>query len=166
MLKRHWASPSPHPGSHRLVSPMRRTAAATRPSLLGMVPSSQITARALADWQANSAAERGFPDAIAIASLRIESPGNDTSLDLNGCRTRDRHLRSQPHRGLHLRQWPGCASASVERTSPTSALRWRPRSRARNQRYHLRHRGQREGQTILDLKGLTPKTTATFPPPE
>jgi hypothetical protein len=38
-------------------------------------------------WLSDSGSERRFPNAeVAIASLRIESPGNDTTLDLTGRR--------------------------------------------------------------------------------
>jgi hypothetical protein len=123
-----------------------------------------------ANWQANSGAERSFPDAqIAIASLRIESPGNDTSLDLNGRRARVT-VTSGPNRievftfangrGLRLRlrgknfsdfrpSGDDPAALVLETSDTISAIEV-----------------ERDGQTILNLKGLKPKTTVTILPPE
>ncbi|MBE7542735.1 MAG: hypothetical protein M9913_20255 [Bryobacteraceae bacterium] len=124
---------------------------------------------AWAQWLSDSGSERRFPDAqIAVASLRIESPGNDTTIDLTGRRTqititsgpnrvevftfangRGVRLRLRGRRFSDFRQGDDPTTLVLDTDSTISAIEV-----------------QREGQTILSLKDLKPKTTVTLLPPE
>lgn len=122
---------------------------------------------AWAQWLADSGSERRFPDAeIAIASLRIESPGNDTTIDLAGRRTqvtitsgssrvevftltngRGLRLRLRGKSFSDFRQGDDPATLVLDANSTISAIEV-----------------QREGQTILNLRDLKPRTTVTLLP--
>jgi hypothetical protein len=119
------------------------------------------------EWLNDSTSERRFPDAeIAIASLRIESPGNDTTLDLAGRRTqisissgqnrvelftfangRGVRLRLRGKRFSDFRQGDDPGTLVLDTNSTISAIEV-----------------QRDGQTVLQLRDLKPKTTVTLLP--
>jgi hypothetical protein len=122
---------------------------------------------AWSEWRTDSGAERRFPDAeVAIAALRIESPGNDTMLDLTGRRAqititsgpnrvevftfangRGVRLRLRGRNFADFREGDDPSTLVLDTNSTISAIEV-----------------QREGQTILSLKNLTPKTTVTLLP--
>lgn len=122
-----------------------------------------------AQWRADSPTERAFPNAdLGIASLRIESPGNDTTVDLSG-------------RASLVTVTSGSTTLDVLTIANGAAIRMRVRGRRfgdfeeseDGQTLTLRDTGsisaiqvRRAGQVILQLKGLQPTTRLTFLPRE
>jgi hypothetical protein len=118
-------------------------------------------------WLSDSDSERRFPNAeLAIASLRIESPGNDTTLDLTGRRAqvtitsgsnrvevftfangRGVRLRLRGKNFSDFRQSDDPNTLVLDTNSTISAIEV-----------------QRDGQTVLNLRDLKPKTTVTLLP--
>lgn len=122
-----------------------------------------------AQWRAESPNERAFPNAdLGIGSLRIESPGNDATVDLSG-------------RAALVTVTSGSTTLDVLTFANGAGIRMRMRGKrfadfeASEDGRTLTLRGtgsisaiqvRRAGQVILQLKGLTPTTKLTFLPRE
>jgi hypothetical protein len=120
-----------------------------------------------AQWGAGSASERSFPAGdLAIAAVRIQSPGNGATIDVAGSRIqasitwgavqaevhsaaggRNLRLRLRGKRFADFQPSADGRTLTLEGSDHISAVLL-----------------QRDGQTVLNLKGLQPATTVTFLP--
>lgn len=122
---------------------------------------------AWSNWAASSDSERALPEAaLSLGEVRVQSPGNDSTVNLNGRRAqitvvsgsttvevltssdgRAVRLRIRGKRFTEFRASDDQKTLVLETNSSISSIQVR-----------------REGQTILQLSGLTPTTTVTILP--